>query len=322
MKLEMPPAAGFRKAARVLGPGLAMGVAILVLLGWVAAPVAAPADPLGSPIFASDFESGTICAWSTVVGWTGAPCVTLEITITEGGAPLADGALFNRDVVPVLGTTGGTAPITLDATLDGAPFVSGSTVTGDALYLLEVSAEDAEGFIAQRTVHFTIDTLGSRLPQCRAAGGIRHLGVVGRSLGGGLGRDDPDRQRRASRAHRRSLHFRSAAARGGIAELPPGRDRPGREPDPTGAQHRARLALAGRDASPNRHRASWGARRSPSREPLRTRISPRCSSTARRRLSPAPPSPWRVSRWLKGRTRSWSRRSTPSAIHPESRASR
>ncbi len=81
-------------------------------------------------------------------------------TVTEGGAPLADGALFNRDVVPVLETTGGTAPITLDATLDGAPFTSGSSVTGDGLHLLEASAEDADGLTAAIAVEFTIDTLG------------------------------------------------------------------------------------------------------------------------------------------------------------------
>ncbi len=160
MKLESPPTAGCRKAAWVSRPGLATGIAILALLASLAASATAPADFLGTPIFAGDFESGTICAWSATVGWTGAPCVGLQITVTEGGAPLADGAMFNRDVVPVLGTTGGTAPITLDATLDGAPFTSGSTVTGDAPYLLEVSAEDADGFLVQRTVHFTIDTVG------------------------------------------------------------------------------------------------------------------------------------------------------------------
>ncbi|MEO8196127.1 MAG: Ig-like domain-containing protein, partial [Thermoanaerobaculia bacterium] len=133
-----------------------MGIAFLAGL---AAPAAAPAENLGAPIFASSFESGTICAWSSAVGWSGAPCVALQITITEGGSPLADGALFNRDVVPVVGTTGGTAPITLEATLNGAPFTSGSTVTGDGEFLLEVSAEDADGWIAQRTVSFTIDTL-------------------------------------------------------------------------------------------------------------------------------------------------------------------
>ena len=158
MKLESPPRAVRRKAALVLGPGRVTGIAILALVGSLAAPVAG--ETLGTPIFAGNFESGTICAWSNAVGWGGAPCVALQIDLSESGAPLGDGALFNRDVVPVLDTTGGTAPVSLEATLDGVPFTSGSTVTGDALHLLEVNAEDADGLTAQRTVQFLIDTVG------------------------------------------------------------------------------------------------------------------------------------------------------------------
>ena len=136
------------------------GLAALVLLAACALASPALSAALDEPVFDGGFESGTICAWSAAVGWSGAPCVALQITISEGGSPLIDGALFNRAVVPVLGTTGGTAPITIDATLDGEPFTSGSTVTGDAPHLLEVSAEDADGLYVERTVNFTIDTVG------------------------------------------------------------------------------------------------------------------------------------------------------------------
>lgn len=160
MRSPRPLRAGGREstfARRVMG---AVGIPALALLATLGGPTPVFAVALDAPIFAGSFESGTVCAWSAAVGWSGAPCVALQITVTEGGAPLADGALFNRAVVPVLGTTGGTAPIALDATLDGVPFASGSTVTGDALHLLEVSAGDADGHTAQRTVHFTIDTVG------------------------------------------------------------------------------------------------------------------------------------------------------------------
>jgi len=151
---------GIATSTRSLRMRLERAMALLVLLGCVAASAAIPADQPGSVLFSGDFESGTVCAWSAAVGWAGPPCVALQIVITEGGVPLVDGALFNCDVVPVLDTSGGTEPIALDATLDGAPFTSGSTVAGDALHLLEVSAEDADGFLAHRTVHFTIDTVG------------------------------------------------------------------------------------------------------------------------------------------------------------------
>ena len=157
MKLEAPPTAGCRKTDWASGQGLATGIAILAFVGSLAAPAAG--DPLGAPIFVGNFESGTICAWSTSAGWTGAPCVALQIDVTEGGGPLVDGALFNRDVVPVLDTTGGTAPITLEATLDGAPFTSGSIVSGDGLHLLQANAEDADGHNAEIALQFTIDTL-------------------------------------------------------------------------------------------------------------------------------------------------------------------
>ena len=119
-------------------------------------------------VTASRPPEGTIGLWSTGAGgcyWddlavSAASSAPLVVHVLEGGVALADGALFHRDVVPVVETTGGTAPITLDATLDGVPFTSGSTVTGEGVHLLEVSAEDADGLTAQTAVHFTIDTLG------------------------------------------------------------------------------------------------------------------------------------------------------------------
>lgn len=160
MRIDRLRTIGIATSTRSLRMRLERAMALLVLLGCVAASAAIAADQPGSVLFSGDFESGTVCAWSAAVGWAGPPCVALQIVITESGVPLVDGALFNRDVVPVLDTSGGTEPVALDATLDGAPFTSGSTVAGDALHLLEVSAEDADGFLAQRTVHFTIDTVG------------------------------------------------------------------------------------------------------------------------------------------------------------------
>jgi RHS repeat-associated protein len=84
----------------------------------------------------------------------------LAIEIREGGQPLEDGAVFARAVTPTIATTGGTAPVELTATLDGAPFSSGSTVDTDGDHTLAASASDAAGGSAAATVHFSIDRTG------------------------------------------------------------------------------------------------------------------------------------------------------------------
>ena len=66
---------------------------------------------------------------------TGLP--TLQIT--ESGAALPDGAVFNRSVTPVITASDATA-ITLDLQLDGQAFVSGTSVAVEGSHVLAASA--------------------------------------------------------------------------------------------------------------------------------------------------------------------------------------
>ena len=80
------------------------------------------------------------------------------IEITESGVPLADGALFNRAVTPQVQVTDA-SPTTVDTLLDGAAFVTGTTVSGEGSHTLSVTATDDQSNSASATVSFTIDTV-------------------------------------------------------------------------------------------------------------------------------------------------------------------
>ncbi len=98
--------------------------------------------------------AGTVGPISFVVDNT-AP----SIEIKNGGAPLAEGALFKLPVTPVITATDDFDPSpTITATLNGVPFTNGTTITADNSYTLIATAEDAAGNRRQETRHFTIDT--------------------------------------------------------------------------------------------------------------------------------------------------------------------
>lgn len=82
---------------------------------------------------------------------------TIEPTvdILEGGLPVADGALFTRTIAPTITTNDEEHTVT--ATLNGAPFTSGSEIgtTGD--YTLAATASDTLGRSANRSVDFRVD---------------------------------------------------------------------------------------------------------------------------------------------------------------------
>src|SRR5262249_54922188 len=70
---------------------------------------------------------------------------------------VTDRELVAADVTPVVAVADA-HPGTTDITLNGAPFVSGTTVTADGDYELRVHAVDAAGNAADDAiVHFTID---------------------------------------------------------------------------------------------------------------------------------------------------------------------
>ena len=79
------------------------------------------------------------------------------IRIVESGTDLTDGRLFNRAATPVLQVTDASA-VTVNATLDGAAFTSGTAVSGEGTHLLSVTATDAAGNSASLAVGFEIDT--------------------------------------------------------------------------------------------------------------------------------------------------------------------
>lgn len=105
-----------------------------------------------------------------------APLAT--VAFIEGGNPLADGAVFNRNVTVAYAVTGGTPVLTVRATLDGTVFTgSSATATTDGTHRLTVTVDDAAGRHVEKTVSFTIDRVGPRVAILQPAAGA----VVGAS---------------------------------------------------------------------------------------------------------------------------------------------
>lgn len=98
------------------------------------------------------------------VGNESAPAPELDVVWAQGApsvvlSNVVDGAYYNAPVFPVYAI----ADLTLDtssvrATLDGSPFVSGSTVSAEGRHALVVSAANAAGHTASAQAAFTIDT--------------------------------------------------------------------------------------------------------------------------------------------------------------------
>ncbi len=111
--------------------------------------------------------SGRIGIWAAVRGevyvddlWAKSPVDHSPpvIELLESGAPLAEGAQFNRDAVPEIHVTDditGVASVT--ATLDGAPYTSLTPVTGDGTHTLHVRAADHAGNESEASRSFSID---------------------------------------------------------------------------------------------------------------------------------------------------------------------
>jgi hypothetical protein len=79
----------------------------------------------------------------------------LSVRILEGGAPLAAGATFLRPVRPEIRASDSTA--TIAATLNGAPFVSGTEIAQSGSYHLVATASDDWSRTARAEVSFTLD---------------------------------------------------------------------------------------------------------------------------------------------------------------------
>ncbi len=79
-----------------------------------------------------------------------------HIEILDNGSPIPAGALFNRAVSPSIRSTDPEAKIV--ATLNGAEFRPGTTISADGDYTLIATATDSAAHTVQTTVTFTIDT--------------------------------------------------------------------------------------------------------------------------------------------------------------------
>ncbi len=79
------------------------------------------------------------------------------VTLTESGAPFADGALLNHDAVPHAAIVDVT-DVTVVARLDGAAYVLDTPIPIEGAHALEITVTDAAGWITNvPPVHFFID---------------------------------------------------------------------------------------------------------------------------------------------------------------------
>ena len=88
------------------------------------------------------------------------PPIAIDVDATPPVIAIAgvvDGDLVNHAVTPTVSVTE-VHPATTEITLDGSPFVSGSTVLVDGYHVLSVRATDAAGNSSARSVRFSIDT--------------------------------------------------------------------------------------------------------------------------------------------------------------------
>jgi RHS repeat-associated protein len=86
---------------------------------------------------------------------------TPAVQILESGLPFPPNAFYNRPVTPVIRSNEPGATVT--ATLDNAPFTSGTAVTADGAHTVNATASDAFGHSASATASFTIDTTAPAL---------------------------------------------------------------------------------------------------------------------------------------------------------------
>ncbi|MDQ6802386.1 MAG: Ig-like domain-containing protein, partial [Acidobacteriota bacterium] len=80
---------------------------------------------------------------------------TPSVAIVENGSPIPAGAIFNRVVTPIIRSSEADAAIT--ATLNGAPFASGSPIASDGDYTLAATAADKAGHTSSASATFAID---------------------------------------------------------------------------------------------------------------------------------------------------------------------
>jgi len=84
------------------------------------------------------------------------------VSILDRGTAIADGAVLNHDVTPVISVTDLT-PVTMTATLDGAPFTAGTVVSAETQHTITAAVTDSAQHTTTRSVTFSIDKRGPSL---------------------------------------------------------------------------------------------------------------------------------------------------------------
>ncbi len=112
---------------------------------------------------------------------------TPTISITENGAPIPANAIFNRIITPSIHSNESSA--TINATLDTAPYTSGTPIATEGTHTLSATASDAFGHTSQpATVTFTIDrtppVVSIASPSDNFATGADTIEVRGTATGG------------------------------------------------------------------------------------------------------------------------------------------
>ncbi len=92
------------------------------------------------------------------------------ITVRADGQPLAEGLLVNHAIAPVIEFQDATA-VQPTILLNGVPFVSGTAVASEGLFLLSIQAVDAAGNQSSLDRHFRIDTSKPMLSGIQPADG-------------------------------------------------------------------------------------------------------------------------------------------------------
>jgi len=113
---------------------------------------------------------------------------TPSVQILESGLPFAANALYNRNVTPVIRANETGATVT--ATLDAAPFSSGSEVSAEGSHTVAAHAADAFGHQSDATATFTIDktapVLAITAPADNAVINAATVNVTGTATGGAV----------------------------------------------------------------------------------------------------------------------------------------
>ena len=103
-------------------------------------------------VTATDTSGNSSQAQRTVTLDTVAPA----ITITAGGAPLAEGSVHAGQVTPEI-TVDDATGVTVEPTLDGLPYASGTTILAGGAHELSVTAVDAAGHAASLLRSFEVE---------------------------------------------------------------------------------------------------------------------------------------------------------------------